>query len=46
VTLNNPASAPARAYSDAAARLIGGDVPMAIHSERKRLFGKLFGRAA
>src|SRR4030088_2711045 len=46
VTLSNPASAPARAYSDAAARLTGGDVPMAIHSERKRLFGKLFGRAA
>jgi septum site-determining protein MinD len=46
VTLNNPASAPARAYSDAAARLTGGDVAMAIHSERKRLFSKLFGRAA
>ena len=27
-------------------RLMGGNVPMAIHSERRRLFSKLFGRAA
>ena len=46
VTLSNAASAPARAYVDAACRLTGENVPMAVHSERKRLFGKLFGRAA
>jgi septum site-determining protein MinD len=46
VTLSNPASAPARAYLDAASRLTGEEVPMAIHSERRSLFGKLFGRAA
>jgi septum site-determining protein MinD len=46
VTLSNPASAPARGYHDAASRLRGEEVPMTIHSERKRLFEKLFGRAA
>jgi septum site-determining protein MinD len=46
VTLSNPASAPARAYLDAASRLTGEEIPMAIHSERRSLFGKLFGRAA
>jgi septum site-determining protein MinD len=46
VTLSNPASPPARAYADAASRLTGENVPMAIHSERRRFFGKLFGRAA
>jgi septum site-determining protein MinD len=46
VTLNNAASAPARAYFDAASRLRGEDIPVTIYSERKRLFGKLFGRAA
>jgi septum site-determining protein MinD len=46
VTLSNAASAPARAYVDAAGRLRGEDVAMTIHSERKRLFDKLFGRAA
>jgi septum site-determining protein MinD len=46
VTLSNPASAPARAYVDATSRLMGEDVPMAVHSERKRLLGRLFGRAA
>jgi septum site-determining protein MinD len=46
VTLCNAASAPARAYLDAARRLRGGVVPMNIHGERKRLFGKLFRRAA
>jgi septum site-determining protein MinD len=46
VTLSNATSAPARAYHDAACRLKGEDVPMTIHSERKRLFDKLFGRAA
>jgi septum site-determining protein MinD len=46
VTLSNTASAPARAYVDAAGRLRGEDIAMTIHSERKRLFDKLFGRAA
>jgi septum site-determining protein MinD len=46
VTLCNGASAPARAYFDAASRLKGEDVAMTIHSERRRFFGKLFGRAA
>src|SRR5271166_5450444 len=42
ITLNNAASAPARAYFDAAARLKGEDVAMTIYSERKGLFVKLF----
>jgi septum site-determining protein MinD len=46
VTLNNAASAPARAYLDAARRLKGDDVPMSIPSDRKGLFDKLFGRRA
>ena len=44
VTLSNPASAPARAYLNAASRLMGEMVPMTIPSERKGLFDKLFGR--
>jgi septum site-determining protein MinD len=46
VTLSNPSSAPARAYVDAARRLKGENVPMTIHVGRRRLLGKLFGRAA
>src|SRR5207342_1669915 len=46
VTLSDPASGPARAYLDAARRLKGDDVPMAIPSDRKGLFDKLFGRRA
>ena len=46
VTLNNPASAPARAYLDAARRLSGENVPMTIPSERKGLLDKLFGSGA
>jgi len=46
VTLNNPASAPARAYRDAARRLRGESVPISIPSERKGLFDKLFRRSA
>src|SRR5215475_14212520 len=46
VTLCNAASAPARAYLDAARRLKGDDVPMNIPSDRKGLFDKLFGRRA
>jgi septum site-determining protein MinD len=46
VTLNNPLSAPARAYFDAAKRLNGESLEMTIPSDRKGLFGKLFGRRA
>jgi septum site-determining protein MinD len=46
VTLNNPNSAPGRAYFDAARRLKGESVEMMIPSDRKGLLGKLFGRRA
>jgi septum site-determining protein MinD len=46
ITLSNAASAPARAYLDAARRLMGDNVPMSIPSDRKRLLQKLFGRRA
>ncbi len=44
VTLNNPASAPARAYVDAAKRLMGQTLAMTIPGEKKGLMGRLFGR--
>ena len=46
ITLSNAASAPARAYLDAARRLMGDNVPMVIPSDRKRLLHKLFWRRA
>jgi septum site-determining protein MinD len=46
VTLNNAASAPARAYVDAARRLKGENLAMNVPAEPKRFFGKLFGRRA
>ena len=46
VTLNNPASAAARAYSDAARRLMGDEIEMTVPSDKVGLFGKLFGRRA
>jgi septum site-determining protein MinD len=46
VTLCSALSAPARAYADAARRLKGETVAMAIPGDRKTLFGKLFGRRA
>ena len=46
VTLNNPASAPGRAYFDAARRLKGETVELTIPTDRRSLFGKLFGRRA
>jgi septum site-determining protein MinD len=46
VTLSNPTSAPARAYSDAARRLKGEHVPMMVPSDRSTLLNKLFGRRA
>ena len=45
VTLNSPASAPARAYSDATKRLLGETLPMLVPAEPKGLM-KLFGRRA
>ncbi|WP_298960446.1 septum site-determining protein MinD [uncultured Methylobacterium sp.] len=46
VTLNNPASAPARAYADAVRRLKGETVAMVIPTERRSLMSKLFQRRA
>jgi len=46
VTLGDAASAPARAYQDAARRLQGEKLPMVIPSDRKSLLDKLFGRRA
>ena len=46
VTLSDPASGPARAYLDAARRLKGETVPMAIPGDKKRLLDRLFGRRA
>ena len=46
VTLNNPASTPARAYVDATRRLMGETVPMTVPTERKGLMGLLRGRRA
>lgn len=44
VTLSNPTCAPARAYFDAAKRLIGETLPMTVHGEKTGLFSRLFGR--
>jgi septum site-determining protein MinD len=46
VTLNNPDSAPSRAYLDAARRLQGETIEMTIPSNKRGLLGKLFGRRA
>jgi septum site-determining protein MinD len=46
VTISNPASAPARAYADAARRLKGETIEMSIPLDRKSLFDKLFRRKA
>jgi septum site-determining protein MinD len=46
VTLNDPDSAPARAYFDAARRLMGEKVNLEVPSEPKGLFRKLFARKA
>jgi septum site-determining protein MinD len=46
VTLNDANSAPARAYSDAARRLMGQIVPMMVPAERKGLMDRLLGRRA
>jgi septum site-determining protein MinD len=46
VTLNDPASAPARAYLDATKRLLGETIPMLVPGERKGLMNLLLGRRA
>jgi septum site-determining protein MinD len=46
VTLNGSQSPAARAYREAARRLVGETVPVAIPSEKKTLFNRLFGRRA
>ena len=43
VTLNNPLSAPSRAYFDAAKRLMGETVAMTVPTDKKGLIGRLFG---
>ena len=46
VTLHNPSSAPARAYTDAARRLLGENVPLNATPPRQGLMERLFGRKA
>jgi septum site-determining protein MinD len=46
VTLSNPTSAPARAYTDAARRLKGEAIEMTVPIDKKGLFDKLFRRRA
>jgi len=46
VVLNNPESAPARAYMDSARRLMGEQIDMIVPSEKRGFFNKLFGRRA
>lgn len=46
VTLANPLSAPARAYSDAARRLMGDIVALNVPNERFNLLGRIFGGRA
>ena len=46
VTINNPASAPAKAYLEAARRLRGEAVDVTIPRPKSNLFGMLFGRRA
>jgi septum site-determining protein MinD len=46
ITLHKPASAPARAYAEAARRLMGETIPVAHPTERRGLMSRLFGRKA
>ncbi|MFZ1882827.1 MAG: septum site-determining protein MinD [Rhodoplanes sp.] len=46
IVLNNPASAAARAYLEAARRLMGEELNVTVPSEKRGLFNKLFGRRA
>jgi septum site-determining protein MinD len=44
VTLNAPGSAPAKAYAEAARRLMGEAIEVVVPTEKKSLIGRLFGR--
>jgi septum site-determining protein MinD len=46
VTLHNSDSAPARAYTDAVARLMGDNIAMTVPMERKGFMSRLLGRRA
>lgn len=46
VTLNEPTNIAARAYIDAARRLMGQDVPMMLPADKRGLLDRLFGRKA
>jgi septum site-determining protein MinD len=46
ITLNDPANAAARAYTDAARRLLGEDVSMVLPSDRRGFFDRILGRKA
>ena len=46
VTLNNPASSPARAYVDATKRLLGETIAMTVPAERSGLMNLFRGRRA
>ena len=46
VVLNNPASPPARAYQEAARRLMGEQLDVTVPSDKRGLLNKLFGRRA
>jgi septum site-determining protein MinD len=46
VTLNDPTNAAARAYMDAARRLLGQDVPMVLPSGRRGFIDRILGRRA
>jgi septum site-determining protein MinD len=46
VTLNSPASAPARAYLDATRRLLGETIEMTVPADRVGLMNRLLGRRA
>ena len=46
VTLNSPASAPARAYLDATRRLLGEKLEMSVPADRVGLMNRLLGRRA
>jgi septum site-determining protein MinD len=46
ITLNDPQSAPARAYFDAVRRLKGEQIPMLVHGTTRSIFTKLFARKA
>ena len=46
VTLNDPTNVAAKAYFDAARRLLGQDVPLVLPTDKRRFLDRLFGRRA